>query len=208
MAGPSLAAMSHLSDAADAMAEIVRTTESDQLSAPTPCAEYDVRGLVQHLLFWGPSLAGAGRKESVPPPAASESDVDLTAGDWRGDLLALLDRITAAWAPAEAWAGMAAMGGPPELPAVVLGDMITGELSVHAWDLARATGQRLVLSDDLLAHVYESIAATAGQGREMGLFGPEVPVPATAPTLDRVLGLTGRDPAWVSAGAAAPSAAG
>lgn len=199
--------MSHLSDAATAMAEIVRATESDQLSAPTPCAEFDVRGLVHHLLFWGPSLAGAGRKESVPPPAAAESDVDLTAGDWRGDLLTQLDRIAAAWEPASAWAGMTAMGGP-QLPAVVLGDMVVGELAVHGWDLARATGQVIVVPPSLAEHVHASLLVSAEQGREMGLFGPEVPVPADAPVFDRALALTGRDPAWVSAGAAAPSVAG
>lgn len=200
--------MSHLSDAAEAMAEIVKNIEENKLSAPTPCAEYDVRGLVQHLLFWGPSLAGAGSKESVPPPAAAESDVDLTAGDWRGDLLAHLSGTAAAWAPESAWEGMTRMGGPTELPAAMIGDMIVGELVVHGWDLARATGQRLMLSDDLLAHLYDAVAVGAEQGREMGLYGPEVAVPATAPTLARVLGLTGRDPEWVSAGVAAPSAAG
>ncbi|MFB9832716.1 maleylpyruvate isomerase N-terminal domain-containing protein [Actinoallomurus acaciae] len=72
--------MSHLFDAAEAMAAVARTITDDQLANKTPCAEYDVRALVDHLLFWGPSLAGAGRKESVPQPAAAESDVDLAAG--------------------------------------------------------------------------------------------------------------------------------
>ncbi len=199
--------MSHLSDAATAMAETVRNIRTDQLSAPTPCAEFDVRKLVHHLLFWGPSLAAAGRKELAAPVAAAESDVDLTTGDWQADLLAQVDRIAAAWAPEEAWSGTATMGGP-ELPAAVFGDMVIGELSVHAWDLAQATGQRLVLPDALLTHLYESTSASAEQARAMGLFGQEVPVPADAPLLDRVLGLTGRDPAWVGAGASAPSTAG
>ena len=204
--GPTVAAMSHLSSAAGAMASIVRHIESDQLTAPTPCHEYDVRALVNHLLFWGPSLAGAGHKESVPPPAAAESDVDLTAGDWRGDLLALLARITEAWAPGSAWEGTTRMGGPTELPSAMIGDMTVGELVVHGWDLAMATGQRLDLPEDLLTYLLEAVAATAQQGRDMGIYGPEVPVADSAPTLHRVLGLTGRDPAW--AGAAAPSTAG
>ena len=66
------------------MAAVAHTITDDQFTNKTPCTEYDVRALVNHLLFWGPSLAGAGRKESVPQPATSESDVDLAAGDWRG----------------------------------------------------------------------------------------------------------------------------
>ena len=187
--------MSHMSTAAGALADVVRAIESDQLTNPTPCTEFDVRELVHHLLYWGPSLEAAARKENVSP-----SDVEVT--DWRGALLAQLDRTVDAWAPESAWKGETSMG-----PARVVGEMLVGELAVHAWDLARATGQTLDLPGDLLAYLYDGIAAGAEQGREMGLYGPEVPVPADAPLLDRILGLTGRDPAWVSAGAAAPSAA-
>jgi uncharacterized protein (TIGR03086 family) len=180
------------------MAAIVRTSTDDQLANPTPCAEYDLRALVNHLLFWGPSMAASGRKETVPAPASAESDVDLTAGDWRGDLLAVLDGVASPWAPATAWEGVTTLGAPTELPASVIGDMITGELAVHAWDLAVATGQRLDLPATLLAHLLATMPPAAAQGREMGLFGPEVAVPADAPMLDRVLGMTGRDPAWAT----------
>lgn len=182
--------MSHLSNAAEAMAAVVRTITPDQLTNRTPCAEYDVRALVGHLLQWGPPLEGAGRKEILPPREA-----DLT--DWRGDLLAQLDRTTEAWAPAAAWEGTTFMGGPTEMPAAVIGGMIAGELAVHGWDLAVATGQKLSLPDETLEYLLTEMAGAAAQGREMDLFGPEVPVPADAPTLDRILGLTGRDPAWM-----------
>lgn len=188
--------MSHISNVAGAMAAVARTITADQLADKTPCTEYDVRALVNHLLFWGPSLAGAGRKESVPQVAAAESDVDLTAGDWRGSLLALLDDITSSWAPPSAWEGETSMGTPQTLPAPVMGDMIVGELAVHGWDLAVATGQRLELHADLLAHLHDTIFAGVEQGRAMGMYGPQVAVQAGAPTLDRILGLTGRDPEW------------
>ena len=188
--------MSYLSNAAEAMAAVARTITDDQLANKTPCAEYDVRALVNHLLFWGPSLAGAGRKESVAQLAAAESDVDLAAGDWRGRLLALLDEITSSWAQPSAWEGETSMGTPHTLAAPVMGDMIVGELAVHGWDLAVATGQRLELPADLPAHLHDTMFAGVKQGRAMGLYGPQVAVPADAPTLDRILGLSGRDPAW------------
>jgi uncharacterized protein (TIGR03086 family) len=193
---PSLAAMSHLSTAAAAMTEIVRGIEPDQLTNATPCTEYDVRALVNHLLFWGPSLEAAGRKEITPPPAAAESDVDLTGGDWASTLTTQLDSMAATWSAPEAWEGATRIVGPTETPAAVIGSMIVGELVVHSWDLATATGQELTLDDELLAYLHEQVTAGAEQGRRMGVYGPEVPVPASAPTLDRILGLTGRDPAW------------
>ena len=70
-----------------------------------------------------------------------------------------------------------------------------------------ATGQRLELPADLLAHLHDTMVAGVEQGREMGMYGPEVAVPADAPTLDRILGLTGRDPAWGNSQAAWPKRA-
>ncbi|MQA12496.1 MAG: TIGR03086 family protein [Pseudonocardiaceae bacterium] len=182
--------------AAGPLMEIIRNIKPDQLNARTPCAEYDVRKLVNHLLFWGPSLEGAARKESVPPPAGAETDLDLTDGDWAATLEAHIDRIVAAWSEPGAWQGSTQMGGPMELPASMIGGMLVGELVVHGWDLARATGQRPVWDDDLVEYLHEETARHAEQGREMGVYGPEVTVPASASTLDRIVGLTGRDPNW------------
>lgn len=182
--------------AAASFVQVVRTVDPDQLGARTPCSGYDVRGLVNHLLFWGPSLEAAARKESVSPPAGAEDDVDLTRGDWAAALEAQVERTMAAWSRPGAWEGTTQLGSPMELPAALIGNMVLGELVVHGWDLARATGQQLVVDDEVGEHLAEEVATTAEQGREMGVYGPEVAVPDTAPPLRRVLGLTGRDPGW------------
>lgn len=173
--------------------EIVRAITPDQLAAPTPCTEYDVRGLVNHLMFFGPSLEGAGRKVLTPPPAENESDVDLTeADDWPGDLAAQLGRTAAAWSGPEAWQGTTSMLGTTQMPAPMIGGMVVGELVLHGWDLAQATGRRPAWDDDVLAFVHGNLENTAQMGREMGAYGPEVTVAADAPILHRVLGLAGR----------------
>ncbi|WP_406274362.1 TIGR03086 family metal-binding protein [Nocardia sp. NBC_00881] len=175
---------------------IIQNVTADQLGRQTPCTEFDVRRLINHLLFWGPTLEAAARKESVPPLAASEADVDLTDSDWATALESQLDRIVAVWSNPEAWLGLTQMGSPMELPASLIGGMVIGEVVVHGWDLARATGQNPHWDDDLLKYVYEETAKNADQGREMGIYGPAVAMPASSPTLDRLLGLTGRDPHW------------
>ncbi|MEU4444386.1 TIGR03086 family metal-binding protein [Actinosynnema sp. NPDC050801] len=174
--------------------EVVENIKPDQVDAPTPCPAFDVRGLVNHLLFWGPSLNAAARKAPVPPPAAAEADVDLTAGDWAADLGALLRDRAAAWGEPSAWTGTTSVGSPQQLPAEMIGAMVLAETVVHAWDLAQATGQAPSWDDDLLAFIHADLVQTAPLGREMGLYGPEVHVPADAPLIDRVLALTGRTP--------------
>lgn len=170
---------------------------ADQLGAATPCSEYDIQTLINHLLFWGPSLEGAGRKSSVDPPAASERELDLvTQGEWKGRLEAQIEGIVIAWSEPNAWEGTTQMGGPMQLPASTIGGMILGELVVHGWDLARASGQHPTWDDQLLDFVFQDLQMTAKQGRDMGIYGDQVQVPNTAPVLDQILGLTGRDPAW------------
>ncbi|RZS31366.1 uncharacterized protein (TIGR03086 family) [Herbihabitans rhizosphaerae] len=181
--------------AAAPMVEIINDIKPDQLGMRTPCAEYDVRKLVNHLLFWGPSLVGAAYKESVPPPAEAETDVDLTEGDWAAVLDAHVARLVEAWSRPSAWEGVTSMG-PMELPAPLIAGMVVGELVIHGWDLARATGQHPAWDEDVLEYLLEEVTRSAEQGRQMKVYGPEVIVPASSATVDRVLGLAGRDPSW------------
>ncbi|MET7423161.1 TIGR03086 family metal-binding protein [Dactylosporangium sp. NPDC005555] len=164
----------------------------DDLGAPTPCAGWDVRALVNHLLHWSPALEGAARKEAVDPGP----ETDLTGGDWRAPLRTRIEATAAAWAAPGAWEGVTRMGGPMELPADLVGGMVLGELVLHGWDLARATGVEPHFDDVVLLRVYEEVARSAGMGREMGVYAAEVRVPASAPPLARALALSGRDPSW------------
>ena len=182
--------------AATPMIATVRGIAADQLDAATPCRAYDVRKLLNHLLFWGPSLAGAATDAGVAPPAASEPEVDLTGGDWAGAMVDQIDRTATAWGEPAAWQGSTRMGGPDPLPASMIGGMVLTELVVHGWDLARATGQQPQWEGEVLEFVHQQVAQTAEQGRELGVYGPRVAVPDTAGVLDRILGLTGRDPGW------------
>ena len=65
---------------------------------------------------------------------------------------------------------------------------------MHGWDLAVATGQPYRIDAKEWPRAWVSRPDGAAEGTP-GLFGPPVPVPADAPELDRLLGLSGRDPA-------------
>jgi uncharacterized protein (TIGR03086 family) len=99
----------------------------------------------------------------VAPPA--ESDQDLTDSDWAKQLEAEIDHIVASWSDPAAWDGMTCVGNPTEMPAAMIGGMVLGELVVHGWDLAHATGQHPRWSDDVLQFTYDRLTATARAGR-------------------------------------------
>ncbi|WP_406692858.1 TIGR03086 family metal-binding protein [Saccharopolyspora sp. ID03-671] len=183
----------HLVQAVATLKQVVAGISPSQLSAPTPCAEFDVRGLINHLLRWGPSFEAAARGELVP--AAAEV-VDRTSGDWPKALLSQLTRIAHAWSAPDAWTGETHMGGPSRYPSDLVGGLITVEHTVHAWDLTRASDTEATWSTDTLTHVLAVVTRTAPRGREMGAYAPEVPVPEDSPVLDKIVAKTGRNPHW------------
>ncbi|WP_341867305.1 MULTISPECIES: TIGR03086 family metal-binding protein [Amycolatopsis] len=184
-----------LERAAREFTALLRAIEPGQLDNRTPCAEYDVRGLLNHLLYWGPWMAAALRREPAPTVAAGERDTDLTQGDWLSELCTLVDGIVDACGRPGALEGTTKFGGS-EMPAPMIAEMVLTEWVVHGWDLARATGHPLTVDPATAEALFTSAQATAEQAREMKIFGPEVPCAADAPTLDRLLALTGRDPGW------------
>lgn len=186
---------SQLATAAAAITEVVRNVKPDQYSLPTPCSDWDVRALANHLTFWSAYVSEqAARKQPEPADGVAEGD-DFTRGDWPELYMGQLDKAVAAWSQPGAWTGNTFLA-TWELPAQEIGGMMLGELVVHGWDLARATGQELACAEDVADAALVLMAGMAEQGRQQGVFGAEVPVPGSAPALHRALGLAGRDPNW------------
>ncbi|MBW0104731.1 TIGR03086 family metal-binding protein [Pseudonocardia sp. KRD291] len=186
-----------IGDAAAPHTVVVDAVAGRRLDAPTPCAQWDVRALVRHLLYWTPVLAATGRREVPAPPAPDESAVEVDDG-WPDALAASRAQLVAVWSDPSAWTGTVSMGGPDELPASMIGGMVLGELVLHGWDLARSAGLHPRWPDGVLDGALAAVGAMAEQGRGMGVFADAVPVPPDAPTLDRVVALSGRDPGWTA----------
>jgi uncharacterized protein (TIGR03086 family) len=168
----------------------------DQLSARTPCSEYTIADLLDHVMGLALAFRDAAAKTnadaSAGPPEASGGNLPA---DWRRKLPERLDALANAWADPEAWTGEASAGGVT-MPAEVMGVVALDEIVVHSWDLARATGQPFECDPRSAEALFGLLSQSSGEDDQNGLFGTVVHVPADAPLLHRVIGLTGRDPAW------------
>jgi len=71
---------------------------------------------------------------------------------------------------------------------------ITYFRGLRVYDIAKFIGANTTMPGDLVQGLWGEIALEAEQWRQMGVFGPAVEVPETAPLQDRLLGLTGRQP--------------
>ncbi|MFD6279908.1 TIGR03086 family metal-binding protein [Streptomyces sp. NPDC060209] len=182
-----------LEGAATQAVPVVRGIDDAQLAVGTPCSEYDVRALLNHLFLVIGNFQALAVKGSTD---FSRTD-DVVTGDWRGrfdDETALL---------VKAWAEPGAEEGAPGsmgIPARTVGLMVLGDLTVHAWDLARATGQDFEPDPAVVAELEPGLAAMAPQAREMKVFGEPFPAPPGATAFERVLAVTGRDPGWRPSG--------
>jgi uncharacterized protein (TIGR03086 family) len=181
-----------LEPAARRMAAIVEGVPDDALRRPTPCRDYTVGDLLDHIA--GTALAFTAAAVKRPLGGAPSGDAARLSADWRVRVPHDVLGVAQAWGDAEAWTGMTAAGGV-ELPGEVAGVVALDELVIHGWDLAKATGQAAAYDGPELAAVHAIVAHFRSSGVE-GLFGPQVAVPDEAPLLDRILGLAGRDPAW------------
>lgn len=185
-----------------ALTGIVTGVGDDQLDARTPCTGSSLGDLLDHVDGLALAFTAAAKKTPVEGDRQGPSaDASRLGPDWRTRLPERLATLAAAWADSEAWSGMTAAGGV-ELPGEVAGLVALNEVIVHGWDLAVASGQPYSAEPALVEAAYGFVQAAVAENPEgsPGLFGPPVPVPDDASLLDRLLGLTGRDPAWRAAG--------
>jgi uncharacterized protein (TIGR03086 family) len=189
----------HLRQSIEIAVGAIRATDLARYDDPSPCSDYTVRDVVNHLAFGFLLAHRSGAREPWDPSWSGEDRtpflVGLPEAQWAQACADEADATARAWADPSAWEGEASMGGAP-MPAAAIGSMMTAEFAVHAWDLAIATGRPVDIPDELGAVVLDGVLAMAPSGREGGWFGAEVTVPVDSPAFERALAASGRDPRW------------
>ena len=189
--------MMDLTPATGTLTRIVATIGDDQLGAPTPCRDTTVADLLDHLDGLCLAFTAAAAKDRTAGGQAPSADGSRLGPDWRTRISDRLADLAGAWQDETAWAGLTRAGGL-DLPGEVAGQVAINEVVVHGWDIAAATRHNYACETELLQAAYAFVQSAVAQNPEgsPGLFGAPVSVPDSAPLLDRLIGLTGRDPAW------------
>ncbi|MFC5996851.1 TIGR03086 family metal-binding protein [Pseudonocardia hispaniensis] len=177
----------------------VRDAPVERYADPSPCPDFTVGRLVNHLAFGLLLAERSATREPWDETWSVDDDAPflrgLRAEQWARACARQGERTASAWTDPAVWDGDSHLGGAA-MPAAAIGSLMTAEFVLHAWDLAAATGGRLEVPAGLADAVLAGVAGIAPMGRDGGWFGPEVPVPADAPAFERALGLSGRNPSW------------
>lgn len=176
----------HHARVAAAFSDVVRgVTDWD---APTPVPEWTARDVVGHLVDWFPGFMHAA---GVTVPAGPSAHDDPVAA-WEHARAAVQALLDAPDAGAEITHPM--VGTLPR--DVAIDRFYTGDVFMHTWDLARASGQAAPLDDAEAAEMLVGMRAMEDVIRGSGQFGTEQPVAAEAPAADQLMAFVGRDPDW------------
>jgi len=154
---------------------------------PAPCDGWTARDIVDHLVGWVPGFFGAAGIEL----AAGPSVADDPAGAWTNladQLQALLDDPATATREID--------GGPagPQTIESAIGMIVLGDVLVHTWDLARATGLDETLDADIVTEMLIGMQPIDDMLRQSGHYGPKVAVDEGADDQTKLIAFTGRTP--------------
>ena len=176
--------------AVDTMRRVIDRVRPDQLGAATPCSEWDVRALLNHVVG-GNRMAVALLAGEAPP----DRNADHLGDDPQG-AFAETAAVAEAALRAEGALERTVRMHFGEVPARMLVGLRFADLTVHAWDLAKAIGADDRLDEHLASAVLAAVEDQRDELTTSGLFAPPVEVPDDARAQDRLVGLLGRDPAW------------
>ena len=176
-----------LGRAFDAVAGLIGNIRADQWSAPTPCTDWTVRQVVNHLIGMNRVFVALLADQRPPPRPSADHVEDDPAGAYRGSAAALL----------------AAFGRPGVLERTYRGPLGTAtgaerlqirlyDLLAHGWDLAQATEQPADLPEDLAEQSLAFVRTQLTEQARPGRFGPAQSVAEQAPAIERLAAFLGR----------------
>lgn len=178
--------ISQLGRAFAAVDVLISNIRADQWSAPTPCPEWTVRQVVNHLIGMNRVFAALLAGQPPPRPPADHGGDDPVRA-YRDSAAALLAAFSQPGVLERSYTGPLGTATGAERLQIRLYDLLA-----HGWDLAQATGQPADLPDDL-AEQSLAFARTqlAGQARS-GRFGPAQNAAEPASAIERLAAFLGR----------------
>jgi uncharacterized protein (TIGR03086 family) len=168
--------------------KIVSGVKTDQLSNSTPCSEFDVRLLLNHMIGGLEMLREAASGGTAVRPEGDQfgDNPGNTYNERRAKLVEAIRRDGVLDRPWKMPFG--------ELPGQMMASIAFVEHVTHGWDLAKATGQNTTIPEDLLKDSLEVVTPMDAMWRMDGVCGPKVEVPADASETDQFAGFMGRQP--------------
>jgi uncharacterized protein (TIGR03086 family) len=169
----------------------VRAVRPEQWGSSTPDADWDVHRLVRHVIV-GQSMV-PDILHGKPPAAIDQSTATgpELVEQWASASAAAVTALTAV----ESFDAVVVLPDGPS-SAEEFGWRLATDLTVHAWDLARAIAAPDEFPNDLLAHVLEHSKGSAGRWFPPERYAPPIPVPGCTDDLTELLALTGRNRWW------------
>jgi uncharacterized protein (TIGR03086 family) len=164
---------------------VIANVRPTQLDDRTPCDEWTVRDLLEHMIGvvagLGAVAAGQPRSEFVlaaDPAAQFDAAAASALAAWRAP--GVMERVVEA--------------GPGPMPGHVLASINLLDTATHTWDLATATGQPAELPQAVADSAMEASLRVVTPELRQGRFGPELPAPAGASSTQRLVAFLGRTP--------------
>jgi len=182
--GGTMDALTQLGQIGPLLAGVVGNIAPDDLNRPTPCTEYTVRGVLEHMIGGATLFAAAYRREVPSEPDLS----DVLAGFGP----ALENLFGALSAPGSLDQKIAAPFG--EVSGDDFARYIALDGLVHGWDLATATGQPYNPPDDLVAVIEAYAHQAVDPLRDGDAFSAAVEPASDATPIERLAAYTGRRP--------------
>ena len=176
----------HLTRARSAVSHLVSGIRDDQWSAPTPCTDWTVHDLVNHLVG-GNLVFVALLTDQAPPDRGADHLGDDPAGAYRDSGIALQAAFEQPGVLQRTFHGPLGTASGAERLQIRLVDLLA-----HGWDLAQATGQPAELPEDLAEQALTFARIQLAAMPRTGRFGPAQTVADDAPAIDRLVGFLGR----------------
>ncbi|MEU9304724.1 TIGR03086 family metal-binding protein [Streptomyces sp. NPDC048269] len=179
-------AVEDLARASKAVADLIAEIRFEQWKAPTPCTEWNVREVVNHLV--GMDLVFAAMIEGGPmPERGADSLGDDPVGAYRSSSAALQAAFSRPGVLEQSYRGALGSATGAERLQIRLYDLLA-----HGWDLAQATGIPARLPEDLAEQALTFVQVQFSTQSRTGRFAEPQPVEETAPAIDRLAGFLGR----------------